>query len=511
MIVRKPYAFLIKNFRIIHFTILSIIIYLFYRANILYSFFDNYSGRGISSVNLLTLNNLINIFTYVITFILILILIIIYVMLREKKKPKLLYLITILIYMTFFVMLLYTDNQLSIIKSYSLSLTLSRITRDILLIYAILQGILIAIFSLRSFGFDIKKFEFTKDIGGLEVNDQDREEMEVSVNFDKDKLTRFYNKTKREFVYYFKENKLILFSIIGIIIIFIIGIIISSSNNIITTIPEGRKTIKNDKIFIVEKSYITKQNYYGKVISKENTYLIIKFKIKNESTNDIKLNLGYMLLDNGKKLFHVYEEKRGNFIDIGEQYEDGTIIKTNKSLEYIVMYELKNKDITKNMTLQNQIFGNKVLLKPVNIDKNSPIKLYNIGDNIKKENEFSKPFNLEINTLEIKNKFNYNYRLCISNICKDLSDEIIAISNKQIVKIKGKLKNGNLLKLITNQSKITYENNKKIVSTNKLTNIRINGLLDNELYFYVPNESKKHDAIYLDIYTRNNTIRYIIR
>ena len=50
MIVRKPYAFLIKNFRIIHAFLLILIIFLASKTLNVYSFFSAYvSNRGMSS------------------------------------------------------------------------------------------------------------------------------------------------------------------------------------------------------------------------------------------------------------------------------------------------------------------------------------------------------------------------------------------------------------------------------------------------------------------------------
>ena len=42
MIVRKPYAFLIKHFKLIHFFMLLLSVYIIYRTNIIFEFIKEY-------------------------------------------------------------------------------------------------------------------------------------------------------------------------------------------------------------------------------------------------------------------------------------------------------------------------------------------------------------------------------------------------------------------------------------------------------------------------------------
>ena len=72
---------------------------------------------------------------------------------------------------------------------------------------------------IRGLGFDIKKFNFTKDIQELNIEDIDSEEVEVNVNIDTKNIIRDINRRKRELGYWIKEN--LLFSIILISVILI--------------------------------------------------------------------------------------------------------------------------------------------------------------------------------------------------------------------------------------------------------------------------------------------------
>ena len=51
MILRKPYAFLIKYFRLIHLFISLLIVYLIYKTNNMYNFFKDYITDDIVEIH----------------------------------------------------------------------------------------------------------------------------------------------------------------------------------------------------------------------------------------------------------------------------------------------------------------------------------------------------------------------------------------------------------------------------------------------------------------------------
>ena len=91
--------------------------------------------------------------------------------------------------------------------------------RDIMLITLGFQYLIIIIMFIRALGFDIKKFNFTKDIQELNLTQEDAEEIEVDVNVDTNVLMREVRKQKREFGYFFKEYKVFILGIIFVLMI----------------------------------------------------------------------------------------------------------------------------------------------------------------------------------------------------------------------------------------------------------------------------------------------------
>ena len=105
MIIRKPYAFLIRNFKLIHFIMLLISGYILYRTKIAYNFFNDYAKtrQFIDSETLIS--DTLPLFITILAFILIGAAVMIIVLLRKKDKPTLFYISSIIYYIGFIVVL----------------------------------------------------------------------------------------------------------------------------------------------------------------------------------------------------------------------------------------------------------------------------------------------------------------------------------------------------------------------------------------------------------------------
>ncbi|HHW69283.1 MAG TPA: hypothetical protein GX747_03000, partial [Tenericutes bacterium] len=96
MILRKPYAFLIKKFRLLHLIVSGLLVYLIYRLNMLLQIVNEYM-KDITVVNNKDLiNEYFNIYMFIIPFAIIIFSTILYSIMYLKKKPKLFYAISII-------------------------------------------------------------------------------------------------------------------------------------------------------------------------------------------------------------------------------------------------------------------------------------------------------------------------------------------------------------------------------------------------------------------------------
>ena len=103
MIIRKPYAFLIKYFKIIHIILFVLMSYLTYKTRLVYFFFRDYAGTGTYTY----INNIasfyVNIFMVFVALVLVVLLILIYLLMKQKEKKVLIYLLGTIFYFLSFI------------------------------------------------------------------------------------------------------------------------------------------------------------------------------------------------------------------------------------------------------------------------------------------------------------------------------------------------------------------------------------------------------------------------
>ena len=99
MILRKPYAFLIKNFKKIHLILTILMIYITYKCNHILAFFNEYIEERVYEYTGKLAISYINIYMYIIIILIIIVVVSILILMRQKKKPIFLYLFMIIFYL----------------------------------------------------------------------------------------------------------------------------------------------------------------------------------------------------------------------------------------------------------------------------------------------------------------------------------------------------------------------------------------------------------------------------
>ena len=178
MILKKPYAFLIKYFKVIHGILAILYIYLAFKTSSLLNYYNAFISRTVGSSNAINYISKFPFFIIILTFI---ICIILYILMNYKKKPKTLYALLVLIYIAVFVVISMSYKGLEIIYSNVLESKTTLLYRDLLRITLIFQYISIVFITIRAIGFDIKKFNFSEDIHTLDIDINDDEEVELVI------------------------------------------------------------------------------------------------------------------------------------------------------------------------------------------------------------------------------------------------------------------------------------------------------------------------------------------
>ena len=218
MILRKPYALLIKNFRLIHIILSLMMIYLFYKTNAILSFLGEYIGSSQIKISSDVLNSLFDpIFIVLVAFIILFTLIIMSLM-AFKKKPVKLYIYNIIVYIFSTIVYIAAFKTMEKLQFGLLDVKTLKLIQDFILTTLIFQMTTILITIVRATGFNIKSFNFEEDLEKLEIDEADNEEFEVNIDVDTDKLLRKIKKKIRYMRYIYIENMLFI-NILAIIFV----------------------------------------------------------------------------------------------------------------------------------------------------------------------------------------------------------------------------------------------------------------------------------------------------
>lgn len=360
MILRRPYAFLIKHFRLIHLIMFSVITYIILRARDILNFFKDYINYN-GNIEVIS-SNYINNYIFIGIFLIIVLSIVIYYLMRYKNKPRLFYIGTIIVSSISAVLFIYLTSSIKGLEIGDVSGREIRLFRDLSRINFWILLVSSIPLLIRGLGFDIKKFNFTSDLKELNLNEEDSAEVEVSSNLDSNNIKRILRKKRRELKYYYKENSLIIniiFFIIGIIIIIIYPFnkyVINRDLNI------GETLTTNNFYLKINNSYISERNR----ISKSNEYLILNISIKGK-INKYSLNLNEFIIKGSNKEYVPSQKYYNYFKDIGIGYK-GETLSTEEYKNYILIYNIDNNAANNNLAFEYLNSNKKIKLNLEKID-----------------------------------------------------------------------------------------------------------------------------------------------
>ena len=110
MILKKPYAFFIKYFKLIHFIMLIFLCLIFFRFSVIRDFFSNYLSEIPVTISKGTAESILPVSTYIWFAITILGSSIILVVMNKKEKPAVFYAVNILLNIVVLVFLIYSTK-----------------------------------------------------------------------------------------------------------------------------------------------------------------------------------------------------------------------------------------------------------------------------------------------------------------------------------------------------------------------------------------------------------------
>lgn len=519
MVFRKPYAFLIKNFKLVHFVLTGLMIFFAFRTNHIAGFIKDYI-KNIANTGVAT--TYVGVLSFLSAILIIGISVILYILMRTKNKPRLLYLINSIVYFVFFIVLFYVLFNFKTIENDVLDPKTIRILRDIVNMTLYIQYPMIVVMIVRSLGFDIKRFDFGTDIEQMNIDVTDNEEVELVIGINKDEIARKGRRQLREFKYYVLENKVFVTVILGVIGgITLISLLLNITIN--KVYKEGQSFKTEYFTMNILDSYITDESSDGTYIGYNDTsYVIIKFKVKALFDIGIKLKLDpndFLLKVSGNTYIPTLKYNQ-YFDDFGVGYKN-QVLTMDKEDTYIFVYNIPNKFINKSKTIIYEegyeytpkdiiVKTTKVRIKPDNL-KETVLKSTN---QINSEIEFKDTFitgKFKVESYELADKFVYTYNYCLEGKCNKIDKNIYKGYKKTLLK----------LSVVNNVD--DYNNSdfaKKFIDVKYKIGVKeydaeaINKTPDSassSIYLDVNKEILSADNIWLEINIRNNQYKYILK
>lgn len=505
MVLRKPYKFLIKHFKVIHLVLAIMSSYLLIRTNSLTKFFGEYISGNETLVAVGTSTEYFGLMMIMFIIFLLVGLIAILIIMKMKDKPIVFYIISIIAYIFIGIIYVYDNSLIQKLELNALDIRTLKLASDLTLIGFLVQTFSTIILFIRGIGFSVKKFNFERDLQ-LDIDEKDNEEFEVDVSIDRNRIKRNFKKTLRDIKYTYHENKFIINVVALISIVLIVGFvtirIIKNRNYKL-----NQYITASDINYTITDSYLINSDYKGNLIT-DNYLVAVKFKVKNILSTKQKLVTARMILHIGKTLYNPTTKYSDAIIDLGTTYKEGYLKSDYK--EYLIVFEIPKKYSNRKMIFSyNDPYKGDLKtdlkIKKINNNDKKTEATSKIGNTLTLNDSLFKDVNFKIDSYEIDDKFRESYEFCeTKTICYDSYEYIVPSLTdnyaKAILKVNGNVTfkdqemtgYNDLSDFIETFGSIKYKVTDK-TSTEKEMNTKIKRVK--------PIKSNKKDVYYFEIYS----------
>lgn len=468
MILRKPYAFLIKHFKKINILIFLLTLLVYSKTMDIIGFVKSYSITGVYN-ELDLISNYINAsFILPLIFICGLSIVLVY-LLKHKDKPIKTYVFLVIEYLILIGLLIYVNVFFNDVDLNGFNRQQTLLIIDFLTIVSIFQYPILIMLFIRSIGLDLKSFGFSED-KYLLANEEDREEIEIESKFDKDKHKRNFKKIIRETKYFILENKVYL-TIIVVFLSLFTGFFVYKNIYLKGKIYSMNSSINSNYYTInVKDAYITNRDYKGDEIDNQHYFVILNTNIRNNVGYSRKMALNRFMLYVGNKYYVPDTSYDESFKDMGEIYHDQSIL-PGVNNNYFIIFKIDKPKENDNFLLKYQDVideGNLIRVK---------LKIKDIAPYIEKDNktimeEMEVPINLNnkttilFNSFDLRDNIDFNYVRCDKfKNCPVYQENLKAKQDRLIMYLTFNPVNkakGEVMQFIKNYGKIRYRVGDKV-------------------------------------------------
>ena len=284
-------------------------------------------------------------------------------------------------------------------------------SKDLLFVFSLVQIPAMAILIMRVLGLDIKKFNFNIDKEFLELSEEDREEIEIGLDIDKNTFIRIYKRLIRNIKYVYLEHKLICNTILGIMLVFILFGTYKTFFITHKSYKQGDYYSVNGYTFKINNAYFTDKDFNGKKIESGSNFVVIDLTVINHA-EPRKVYLENFHIKNGIDDYITTNKTFATeFNDLGKTYESTRKLKRDEELDCIIVYKVDKKLDKNRFVLYYQEGGylRKIKLKVQDVSKIEEKSYLNLGDELK-INFKNNPDDIVIENVDITTEGEYVIR-----------------------------------------------------------------------------------------------------
>ncbi len=533
MVFKKPYAFLIKHFKAINLILTGLMFWFFLNIQNTYNFLHNYVEEARFPQMFDVVKNYFSWWNLFIAILIIGICLLILSLFKQKKKPTKFYLILTIIYLAQIIILILAHNALISIQMNTMSIQFLNLTDDFVMFGLYLPVPFMIVTGMRGIGFNVKQFNFQKDLDELQVEEGDSEEFEVDIELDTDNIATKFNRRLRFMKYVYLENKFIIWSI-AVFSVFAIFLIIFLNMNVGNKIYQEKELFKSKAgmEITVLSSRQTDVTNKDEQIEKDKFYVILNLKVKNTRNYDQGLPFDNMYLRVAEyEKFRPTTAKRDVLAEFGTPYMKDELIKSNETKYVSLVYELDKKytDYNKRFEYLNNVSNSdsnltydyiNVQLNVKNYGKAKLLSTVEDNSELTFSGELLHGTKIKIGDVSFSDSFVYSYTyndgFLNEKKYKTLTPQYDTYNFKTIMKIKADItkvdgyepeaydeffeKYGTLR---------YYIDGKEYIQDEKCYDL-IPGPADGYYYLEIFEEAKDSDKIYMDFIVRNEKYSYLI-
>ena len=532
MVLRKPYAFLIKHFKLIHIILTALMLMFFFRLKNINDFLISYCDEGLYGRVNDVVSKYIGIWGYLLPILIIGVLSLIAYLLRMKEKPIKYYVITSIAYILEIVLVVAANIVLSTIQQGTATFTAVQIFSDLLkvLCYTPIPFLIVSL--VRGVGFNIKQFNFKKDLIELNINEEDSEEFELEVEVDTEDIKAKFNRKLRFIKYVYLENKKVFITISVMVVVGLIFGIVSFINSLEKIYKEGHTFDAYGSTITVVKSYKTDKDTRGFIVKKNKFYVIVDMKIKNNYDQNLAIPYENIYLRvNDEKKYAPIDNYVDEFSDFGLRFTSKNMLKNLEERQAVLVYEVDNEYIKNDLRFEyvtSKVSKDsksasyqyvKVDLKPKEYGEVELVDTKKIGQELSFKDSLIDGTKIKIDEVEFKDKFSYNYKQVIGTETKELFKTVVPTDTskyrKTIMRLNANItKNTNLNPIVYSSlfekfATIEYELNGKTY-TQKAAIIDHSSNESEFTYLEVVKDSAKANKVTLVFTIRDKEYRYVL-